>query len=90
MTLEGEPQPVWCEDCSHRLHRLDGKELPAWRWLCMAAPREPRPNFVSREFLIDEPYFRCAAVNVTGRCASYEPEPPRTPLPGKDEPHGRG
>ena len=67
--------PVYCCECDHAIRHLDGSksELPAYRWLCMRAPRKPLPNFVSRTLAIEEPYYRCTVANADGQCSRYEP-----------------
>jgi hypothetical protein len=65
--------PAYCEDCANAIRRLDGRDLSAYRWLCMRFPREQRPNFVSRKLLIDEPYLRCATMNADGHCVEFQP-----------------
>ena len=72
VTTPDNPEPVWCEDCRHVIRRLDGRDLKAYRWLCGMARRNLKPNFVSRQLLIEEPYYRAAIVNDDGRCHSYE------------------
>lgn len=67
-------KPVFCDGCAHALRRLDGKDLPAYRWLCMAAPREDVPNYVSRALRLSEPYWRCAVMNQAGDCRRHQPE----------------
>ena len=65
---------VYCEDCDHAIRHFDGakSDMPAYRWLCIKAPRAPSPNFVSRSLAIEEPYFRCSSVNPAGRCVWFD------------------
>lgn len=67
---------VWCEDCDHAIRHFDGakSEMPAYRWLCIKAPRKPVANFVSRTLAIEEPYYRCSVVNARGDCRWFEPK----------------
>lgn len=71
----GSETPVWCEDCDHAIRHLDGakSDMPAYRWLCIKAPRNPAPNFVSRSLAVEEPYYRCSVVNPQGDCRRFEP-----------------
>jgi hypothetical protein len=64
--------PVWCEDCMHCMRRLDGKEMPAYRWMCSEAFRVDRVNFVSRTARLSPPYYTCASVNHDGLCPMFE------------------
>jgi hypothetical protein len=63
---------VWCEECMHCMRRLDGKELPAYRWMCARAPRDDRENFVSHLMRLTPPYYTCATVNHDGSCPMFE------------------
>jgi hypothetical protein len=66
---------VYCEDCDHAIRRLDGAKgtMPAYRWLCLQAPRNMAPNFVSRSLTVEEPYYRCSVVNGDGHCRKWTP-----------------
>lgn len=67
-------EPVYCEDCDSAITRLDGKQLHAYRWLCLAKPVPEIANFVSREWRLTEPYERCKNVNTRGDCQHFTPK----------------
>lgn len=68
-------EPVYCEGCESCVKRLvnESRDLPAWRWMCLAFPVEEPPQFVTRSFRLTEPYRRCSTVNPDGDCELYEP-----------------
>lgn len=67
-----DPGYVYCCDCRFVTRKLDGRDLPAYRWTCVRAPKPLKPNFVSREHLLEEPNYRCSVANADGHCSRYE------------------
>jgi hypothetical protein len=65
-------EPTICEECDNCIRNVDGGKanLPAYRWLCMARPRDDIGNFVSRSLRINDPYYRCRDVN-DGDCRLF-------------------